>query len=241
MLIWFHLNHECTSICQGKIILWVLHLQVICMKVAINNNETLKEPSRRFARLEFVLWSLCEMELLVRKILPVIWKIDPWLQTCRTKMGQGTILWLSLVMAKAIPFPWFKILPLSRDPSQFPLSVLGVGRKMHHMLWKRMVLTGTVGGNALFVKQHNFFTKLAAAVLHSIASMWKWSNTSNVKAILGQIWLNEKSHIWNSWTSLSGASWPWHQWTLYWNTPVVWTIFNTQYSRILSHFPPRAD
>ena len=241
MLIWFHLNHECTSICQGKIILWVLHLQVICMKVAINNNETLKEPSRRFARLEFVLWSLCEMELLVRKILPVIWKIDPWLQTCRTKMGQGTILWLSLVMAKAIPFPWFKILPLSRDPSQFPLSVLGVGRKMHHMLWKRMVLTGTVGGNALFVKQHNFFTKLAAAVLHSIASMWKWSNTSNVKAILGRIWLNEKSHIWNSWTSLSGASWPWHQWTLYWNTPVVWTIFNTQYSRILSHFPPRAD
>jgi hypothetical protein len=46
-------------------------------------------------------------------VLPVIWKINLWLRTCQTEMGQITIFRFFHIVAKAVPFMALKIMPLS--------------------------------------------------------------------------------------------------------------------------------
>jgi hypothetical protein len=106
--------------------------------------------------------------LLIRMVLPAVRKIYLWLRTCRTKVGQITNFRSFHIVAKAVPFPDLKITPLPWYPPKFTFTVLSASQKSFLCLKQYIELTGTVWGNALFVRQHNFLIKLAAAGLHSM-------------------------------------------------------------------------
>jgi hypothetical protein len=97
------------------------------MKIAIHDNRTSEEPSKRCTCQNFYLIAFKRMVLLFRFILPIIWKIDPRLWTGWTEMGQIAIMGgFVQVMPKAKPFTRLKIMPLSGNLVQFSFSILKV-------------------------------------------------------------------------------------------------------------------
>ena len=153
LLIWSSLNHKGRSICQGHIILRISHLQVVSMKVPINNNRTAKEPSKVYKNKYWLQHQYKKVILPIRMILPVIRKINLWLRTCRTEIGQIAIFWCLHSVAKAKPFPGLKITPLPWDTPKLPISILiyssehSIGqnkcRAYRNSMWKCIVCEST--------------------------------------------------------------------------------------------------
>ena len=121
--------------------------------------------------------------------------------------------------------------PLPWDSKQLPVSIL---RHIVSLKAKRNdiqsvgQLTSTLDGNASLVRRRNLLINVIADVLHSNASMQKWSNTSNVNAVFGFIKLAGKSFARRrSWTYWSKLLAHWHHLIVRVKIPVDATIVRT--------------
>ena len=105
---------------------------------------------------------------------------------------------------------------LSRAPDIGPRTTLWVYQHLQNL----GVHTGTLSGNASLVNREILLMKFIAAVLHSRASMRKWSRTSNVNAVDGCSKLAGKSLDQISWIYGSREFAQWHHWMERLNIPV---------------------
>jgi hypothetical protein len=107
--------------------------------------------------------------------------------------------------------------PLSADPKQLPVSVLGPRVSLPSVDTLKFP-TGTVFGNSSFVSLLRRLKNWLGVVLHSRLSKWKSSSTRKVNAVLGLRNVAGKSPAIINCMSCSGASEQRHQ-----LTPISWT------------------